>query len=250
MVKSMATCLGLLLLLRAAPLHAQDAAAFDRPGIGFASTTVPRGSLAWEQGLADVATNHDANGRQRQWVADTLLRYGLRDGLELQLGADSYAWQHVSDAGGHWRAQGMGNSRLGLKASLPGRTDAFSWAMLATASLPTGRAPIGGGTRGYDLGITAQWAMANDRSFALYADRSFGPEHGWMLSPSYNFNLSQHWASYLEAGIGSGSQQGRMLGSGLTWQPNPRFQLDVSALRGVRGAADWHAGLGVSLLIQ
>ena len=248
MVKSVATCIGLLLC--APPLYAQDAAAFDRPGIGFASTTVPRGSLAWEQGLADFSTNHDASGRQRQWVADTLLRVGLRDGLELQLGADSYAWQHVRDASGQWRAQGMGNSRVGLKAALPSRSDAFSWAVLATASLPTGRAPIGGGTRGYDLGITAQWAMANDRSFALYADRSFGPEHGWMLSPSYNFNLSQHWASYLEAGIGSGSQQGRMLGSGLTWQPNPRFQLDVSALRGVRGAADWQAGLGVSLLIQ
>ena len=248
MVKSVATCIGLLLC--APPLYAQDAAAFDRPGIGFASTTVPRGSLAWEQGLADFSTNHDASGRQRQWVADTLLRFGLRDGLELQLGADSYAWQHVRDASGQWRAQGMGNSRVGLKAALPSRSDAFSWAVLATASLPTGRAPIGGGTRSYDLGITAQWAMANDRSFALYADRSFGPEHGWMLSPSYNFNLSQHWASYLEAGIGSGSQQGRMLGSGLTWQPNPRFQLDVSALRGVRGAADWQAGLGVSLLIQ
>lgn len=249
-MKRASACVCLVALCCAPPLYAQDAVAFDRPGIGFASTTVPRGSVAWEQGLADVSTSHDASSRQQQWLADTLLRIGLRDGLELQLGADSYAWQHVRDASGQWHAQGMGNSSLGLKAALPSHVDTFSWAILAKASLPTGRAPIGGGTRGYDLGITAQWAMANDRSIALYADRSVGPERGWMLSPSYNFNLSEHWASYIEAGIGSGAQQGRMLGSGVTWQPNARLQVDLSALRGVHGAADWQAGLGVSLLMQ
>ena len=250
MVKRASACVWLLALYPASPLYAQDAVAFDRPGIGFASKTLSRGSVAWEQGLADFSTTHDASSRQQQWVADTLVRIGLRDGLELQLGADSYAWQHVRDASGKWHAQGMGNSSLGLKLALPSHADAFSWAMLASASLPTGRAPIGGGSRGYDLGITAQWAMANDRSFALYADRSVGPGRGWLFSPSYGFNLSEHWASYIEAGIGSGAQQGRMLGSGVTWQSSPRLQVDLSALRGVHGAPDWQAGLGVSLLIQ
>ncbi len=251
MVKCGAAWVLLLLALLVAPAgHAQDAAAaFDRPGMGFASSTLPRGGIAWEQGLPDVSFSHDGDTRSRQWLADSLLRLGLTDTLELQLGADSYGWLRTQDASGHWQAHGMGDSRIGLKTALPSRWDALSWALLATANLPTGRAPLGGGQRGYDLGITAQWALAHERSVAIFIDRSMGAARGWMIAPSVGYAINQDWGGYVEAGIGTGAQQGRQLGTGLTWQPSPRLQWDISVLRGVAGAPDWQAGLGVSWFV-
>lgn len=245
MVRRLAVC---LLALACAPaLRAQDAIAFDRPGIGFSTSTVPRGSVAWEQGLPDVAFSRDGDDRSRLLVAGTLLRLGLTDALELQVGADSHAWLHVNDASGIRDAQGTGNMSLALKQALPATRAEFSWALLASAGLPTGRAPIGGGERDYALGITAQWELEQERAVALYLDRGFGAERGWMLSPSYGFALGGDWSGYVEAGIGTGDRRGRLFGTGVTWQPSPRLQLDLSVLRGSGGAPDWQGGFGVSL---
>lgn len=245
MVKRLAGCL--LALAFTPALRAQEAVAFDRPGIGFSTATVPRGVVAWEQGLPDAAFSRDAGSRSRLLVADTLLRLGLTDALELQVGADSHAWLHLHDGDGIRDAHGAGNASIGLKRALPASSAGFSWALLASAGLPTGRAPIGGGERDYALGVTAQWELERERSVSLYLDRGFGGERGWMLSPSYGFALGGDWAGYVEAGIGTGDRKGRLLGTGMTWQPSPRLQFDLSVLRGSGGAPDWQGGFGVAL---
>jgi len=91
MVRRASACLMLACLALPAPaVRAQESVAFDRPGIGFSTTTLRPGQLAWEQGLPDVEYSHDAGGRSRLLMADTLLRLGLADGLELQVGTDGY----------------------------------------------------------------------------------------------------------------------------------------------------------------
>ena len=36
-----------------------DTPAFDRPGIAFSVTTLPAGTVSWEQGLPDLSRNRD-----------------------------------------------------------------------------------------------------------------------------------------------------------------------------------------------
>ena len=248
MVRRASACLMLACLALPAPaVRAQESVAFDRPGIGFSTTTLQPGRLAWEQGLPDVEYSHDAGGRSRLLMADTLLRLGLTDGLELQVGTDGYGWLSGRDAEGRWHAHGLGNASIGLKRVLPSRWAGVSWALRATANLPTGRGPLGGGDRQYELGLAAQWDLGRERTGALYLGRSAGAGRGWMLAPSYGFALPGDWSGYVEAGLGRGDQRGRQWGGGVTWQPVHRFQLDFSVLRGSHGAPDWQGGIGIAL---
>lgn len=234
-------------LLFSARLHAQEAIAFDRPGMGFSTSTLPRGGVAWEQGFPDLEISHDGNMQSRLLMADTLLRVGLTDTLELQVGTDGYGWLSADNGVHALHAQGMGNTNLGLKQALPAPRDEVSLALLAGVTLPTGHSPIGGGNRAYTLGISAEWDLGQDRSLGLYIDRGFAGDRGWLLAPSYGFALCEHWAGYVEAGVGTGDREGRMLGVGATWQPRPRVQFDLSVLHGQSGAPDWQGGLGVSV---
>lgn len=81
-----------------AAAQSDDAPAFDRPGIPFAAEALQPGAFAWEQGLPDASTDRSGGQRTTQYTADTLLRLGLFQDVELQLGSDSYNWQHGGGA--------------------------------------------------------------------------------------------------------------------------------------------------------
>ena len=70
---------------------------FDRPGAGMGTGITPVGHLAWEQGLPSVSYQQDnvagAKDKTLTLNADMLLRTGLADGLELQLGWQGPVWQ-------------------------------------------------------------------------------------------------------------------------------------------------------------
>ena len=54
----------------------------------------------------------------------------------------------------------------------------------------------------------------------------------------------------MEAGLGTGAQRSRALGTGITWRVAPAVQLDLSVLRGFADDEDdWTGGLGVSFVL-
>ncbi len=74
---------------------------------------------------------------------------------------------------------------------------------------------------------------------------------GWLFSLSFNIDLNERTAVYVEAGIGRGAQHMRALGTGITWVAHPRVQLDVSVLRGTDDETpDWQGGLGIAVLLN
>ncbi|MCF5933982.1 transporter, partial [Xanthomonas perforans] len=148
-----------------AAAQADDAPAFDRPGIPFAAEALQPGAFAWEQGLPDASTDRSDGQRTTQYTADTLLRLGLFQNVELQLGSDSYNWQH----GGGVRVRGGGDSSVGLKVALPSRSESFHWAALGTYSIPTGSPSFSDGYS-RELGVTASWDLAQQRAIALYVN--------------------------------------------------------------------------------
>ncbi len=239
---------GLAAMLAACVARAADGPSFDRPGIGFGTTTLPVGGFAWEQGLPDVELSDQNGVRTRRYVAATLLRLGLDERLELQLSIDAYQRLSIDGQGARVRAEGSGDAGIGLKWALPTAVDGFTWAVLASATLPSGEAPFSADDEHYDISLATQWDLGDEQAIALYLDRSFGEQHGWMFSPSYSFAVSETLGAYIEAGFGAGDDRSRAVGAGLTWQATPRLQLDVSALRGLnRESADWQGGFGISV---
>ncbi|WP_184620106.1 transporter [Xanthomonas sp. 3058] len=232
---------------RPAAAQSEDAPAFDRPGIPFAAETLQPGVFAWEQGLPDASTDRSNGQRITQYSADTVLRLGVSRNVELQVGSDSYNWQH----GGGRRVHGGGDSQVGVKVALPSRSDRFHWAALGTYSLPTGsRAFSDGYAR--EVGVTASWDLAQARALAVYVNYARDDTgHTWTFSPNYTFFSGEHFSSYVEAGVDTGSEHSRVAGAGGAWQLPHAMQLDVSLLRGLTSESpDWQGGIGLSIAFQ
>lgn len=247
MKASIPLCAVLALVGRQA--HADEAPEFDRPGISFATSTVGKGVFAWEQGLPDASRDRSDGLSTTTWVADTLLRVGLADTLELQLGANSWSGLRMRGPGVRVQQSGGGDGNVALKWAPKLADQQRSLAFKAGASLPWGRAPLGNAGRNYDLGMTMAWALSGDRNLAFYADRRWGDAGGgWLLSPSYGFALRPQLSAYVEAGYGTGAQYMRAAGGGVAWMVTPRVQLDASFLRGLDAdTVDWQGGVGVSM---
>ncbi|SBV35650.1 conserved exported hypothetical protein [uncultured Stenotrophomonas sp.] len=242
--------MGLLLAGAAcATAQAADAPEYDRPGIGFSTSTVGRGVVAWEQGLPDGSHDRSDGVTTTAWTADTLFRVGLGRTLELQLGADSWGGQRVRGGGVRESVQGGGDGGIALKWAPALATDGMTLAFKGGTTLGWGTAPLGGGETVRDIGATVAWALPAGASLALYVDRQWGGDgNGWLFSPSYGFALGGNLSAYVEAGYGSGSQHMRAAGAGVTWMASPRLQLDASFLRGLdAGTADWQGGVGLAL---
>lgn len=242
----------LLLAVFALPIgqaQAEDAPEFDRPGIGFSTSTVGKRVLVWEQGLPDASRDRRDGLTTTTWTADTLLRVGLADTLELQLGADSWSGLRQRGPGIRVQDSGGGDGSAALKWAPALANEQLSVAFKAGASLPWGRAPLGDAGHDYDLGMTVAWALPRERSLAFYIDRQSGDGgNGWLFSPSYGFALRPQLSAYVEAGYGTGAQYMRAAGAGVTWMVGPRVQLDASFLRGLDAdTTDWQGGVGVSM---
>lgn len=229
-------------------VYAGDAPEFDRPGIGFASSVLAPGTQAWEQGLPDIEFSNQDGVRSRQYSFDATLRIGLGNDWELQLGSDGYQVLRTTTAGQRTRAEGFGDSNIAFKRVLPTHSQSFAWAVLGSATFPTGQKTFGGDGNQYDLALQTQWDIADDRSFGLYLDRGVGRDTTWSVSPSFAFALTKTVGAYLEVGFSQGDGAQRTLGAGATWLIASRLQLDVSATRGLnRNSPDWQGGFGTSL---
>lgn len=238
--KSLLALMGLLLLV--AQARADDAVAFDRPGIAFGTDVLNHGQVAWEQGLPDFSSDDAQGANTRQYALNSRLRLGLGANLELQLAADSYVWQR-----GAAHAHGGGDSQVALKWALPSRNDDFAWALLGTYTAGTGRAALSDGAS-RDLGMSLSWSLPQQRELGLYLDYGRGAEgNAWTVSPNFTLHDDGRWMTYVEGAVSGGAAHERQFGGGIAWHLRPNLQLDASVLRGLDSrSTDWQAGLGLS----
>lgn len=240
------------LLAVAMPAFA-DPPSFDRPGAGFATSVLPAGTLALEQGLPTYERQREDGYVDRTYTADSLIRIGLGGPVEFQVGGS--AWNRLEERGMGSRrhAVGHGDTSVGVKFA-PGGTDdsgSFSWAALGQVSFANGNEDFGNGARQYSLGATAQWKPDDDHQNTLYAnvDRLKG-RNSWTLAPTFGRKLGENWLAYLEADAIHDAEDGNALqaGGGVAYTIGDHLQLDAYALHriGSRGPSVV-AGLGVSV---
>lgn len=245
---ALSSVIGLICFAMPAGASEAEAPLFDRPGTGFSASTVGRGVLFWEQGLPDAWTHRSAGIRTTYRATPMLLRFGIGDTLELQLGGNGHVQMRIDGGGRRIRHTGGSDGLAAIKWAPRPICEEFAWAMMLTTTLPWGRAPLGGG-RAHEIGTTLEWSLPRNLGLALHVSRRWGfGGGGWTLSPSLGLPLRGRWQGFVELAYGSGAAHARQAGGGLIWMASRAIQLDISLLRGLDARSpDWQGGFGISI---
>lgn len=236
-------CLPLLAALLLPAFAHADPPDFDRPGAGFATSVLPVGGVALEQGLP---TWQREDG-QATYTADSIVRVGLGGPAELQLGGSLF--NHLYGQGEH--RTGRGDSSLGLKLAPADDGGPFSYAVLGQLTFADGKRDIGNGAKEYTLGSTLGWKLDGDRQVSVFVnlDKLRGA-NTWTVAPVYTVPLSDHLSAYVETDLIHDGEDGNegLAGGGLAMTIGDHVQADTYVLHrvGPRGT-EWQAGLGLSV---
>ena len=241
-------------LLAAAGNALADTPAFDRPGIAFSTSTIPRGSFAIELGLPDFQHASEAGSSSTLYSLDTNIRAGLGENIELQLATPIFNYLKTKNAGVSDSATGLGDSSLSLKAALPSASQNFSWAGLAGVTFASGEDPFTAGKPQYRLATAMSLKLNDTYSTGFYINLNhFDGKTAYTLSPNFNFALSDSLGAYVEAGYSHVAQSPNtaVAGGGLAWMVTPTVQLDFSIDFGLtRHSPDFLGGFGVSFFVK
>ena len=245
----------LTLLLGAGVSQAQELRPFcaDRPGLGTPACTIDKGRVAIELGALDWSLERDSAKRTDSVVAgDLLLRYGLGDTLEAQIGWTAFGHVRVRDrlTGAVARSSGSGDVTLALRQNLANPDGSgFSAAFMPYATLPTGGGTIGAGDwsagivvpLSYELSDRIGISASPQVEAAVDSDRN-----GRHLAYGSVIGLSAALGEKLGAALElqatrDGDPSGHsteLLGSlSFAFQPRDGFQLDVGAVAGLNSAS-------------
>jgi hypothetical protein len=222
----------------------------DRPGLGTPACTLDAGHVQVEIGLADWALDRQSGTRTDTWVAgDTLVRFGIADHAELQVGWTAFGWTRERTGGGVSHASGTGDLTVALRRNLlhPDGSGA-TVAIMPYATLPTGGGAIGAGDWsagvklpfGFDLSQAVSLEFAPRVEAAVDDDRhgrhlAFGSVAGVAVDFSPVWNMTAE----LEADRDddpSGHQTETLAGLSFGWTPGRNFQFDAGAIVGLNRA--------------
>ena len=231
-----------------------DTPAFDRPGIAFSTSTIPRGGLAIELGVPDVLHESGAGTNSTLYRLDTNIRAGLAQNVDLELATPIFNYQQTKATGASNSTSGLGDSSLSLKAVLPSTNEKFSWAGLAGVTLATGAKSFTEAEPLYTLATSMSLNLDSTYSAGFYINVNyFDGRTGGTLSPNLNVTLGESLSVYVQAGYTHFPQSPdtTIAGTGLAWMATPTVQLDLSVDVGLtRNSPDFQGGIGVSFYIK
>jgi len=166
------------------------------------------------------------NGRTTHELGQLLLRYGLRDFLELRGGIGSYVFSEGSD--------GYNGTNVGAKVRL-WRSSLARLSGVASTSLPTGTGPFDSGDDRVrqDLRLAFDGALGANLSLSINGGLRFfytdTAETEWVFIPTLSTSLNERTGFYVGyAGFYRETTDGNWVQAGLTYLTNPNTQLDVN----------------------
>lgn len=235
----------------------------DRPGLGTPSCTIDPGHVSVELGLADWSLDRSAAERVDTLIAgDLLLRYGIADHAEIQLGWTSFGREIDRDrlTGTRSRQSAVGDVTLALRRNIANPDGSgLSVALMPFATLPVGRQPIGAGDWGAGFRVPVSYEIDDRFSIELVPEADAAVD-----SDGKGRHLAYGGVAGLEAKMGkvltataeyqlmrdrdpSGHESQQLAGLSLAWQPRDNLQFDVGANGGLNHhAPDVELYVGVS----
>lgn len=230
---------------------------FDRPGNGFSTTVVPVGRVAWEQSLPNVTYREfkDASGLKGNELglqADVLLRTGVTQDLELQLGWAGPSWKKTRLQGQHHEEDGLGDVSIGVKKLIDLNDEKMSLAMLAQAQIATGNDGFTDQDDIYTFATAVNY-LFNDQITTNLTMKYEVQNSDWAVTaiPTLGYTITGNWSGYSQLIYrkAEGQDNEYSLASGVIYALNERFQLDVDIGFDLNGSdKSYKSGLGFSYL--
>lgn len=229
---------------------------FDPPGSGIGTGITPVGHLAWEQGLPSVSyqegTVDGVKDKTLTLNGDMLLRTGLADGLELQLGWQGPVWQQYKHAGTNKETNGLGDVSIGLKKAINLKDDRLIMALLAEAIIATGNDEFTNQDDIYSLTSAVAYKFS-DLVGTSITMRYEAQNSDWAVTaiPTIDYKIAGKLSGFSEFVYRKAESQDYEygLGTGLVYSLNDRAQLDASIGVDLNGdQKSYNGGLGLSVL--
>lgn len=142
----------------------------DRPGLGTPACTIDPGHVMIEAGALDWTLERDADTRTDTIEAgDLLIRAGVSDTLEAQIGWTAFGHVRQRDASGATATmRGVGDVRVALRQNLAHPDGSgFAAAVMPFVTLPVGGAEIGAGDWGAGLIVPLQYDLGGGLGIAV-----------------------------------------------------------------------------------
>ncbi|KMS56246.1 hypothetical protein V474_14925 [Novosphingobium barchaimii LL02] len=233
----------------------------DRPGIGTPACTVSPGQVYVEAGIGDWTLERSAGEREDTFLAgDFLVRYGVADHSEVQIGWTALGFSRTRAAGSIEHNSGTGDVTLALRRNLVHPDGSgFSVAVMPFVTLPVGREPIGAGDwsagallpLSYELSDKINIAATTEVDAAVDEDGSgrhlaFSEVVGASLQVAETLTATAEYQVMADHDP-QGHQVQHVSGLSLAWQPGENLQFDVGANAGLdHDAPDLEVYFGVS----
>ncbi len=252
------------LLIAATPALAADRDYCPtRPGLGTTPCTIAPGRLSIETALADWTLDDRPDQRtDTVLIGDTVVRLGLTDSIEAQLGWTPYGHVRTRDkASGAVDSTGrVGDATVGMKANLLHPDgQGLSIAVQPFATLPVGRLPVGAGDWGagvvvpvtYDLSETLNLASTSEADAAVNEDGN-GRHFAYSETVGLGIKLDKTLTGTIEAKIlrdedPAGKTTQALASASLAWLVKDDLQLDIGSVAGLdHDAPDVELYMGVS----
>lgn len=219
----------------------------DRPGLGTPACTLDDGQVAIELGAVSWTLDRSAGGRSDTIATgDLLLRYGIKQNLEVQLGWDGFATTRVRSGGRVEKASGTGDVLLAVRHNLQNPDGSgFSLAVMPYATLPVGSSATGAGDWGAGLllpasqDLPAGFGIGLTGSVEAAVDEDRGGRHlAYGAIVGIDVPLSETVGATAEFPARcdddpSGASAGLMAGVSAGWAPVLSLQPDVGTTFGL-----------------
>ena len=225
----------------------------DRPDFTDGPETVAAGRFQVEAGYTFSRKGDD----KENTLGELLLRVGLSQRIELQLGLNSYVWRDSPDG----VSQGFDDMSLGVKIKLVEGAESFELTqptigVIVRTTLPTGSDDIGEDKPQPEIILALGWDLSERLSLEANLKYAYRSEEGERFnqfagSLVLNYALTEKLGVFLEYfGLVPESNSGpnaSFLHGGLTYLVNDDLQFDIHAGFGINQTdPNYFAGVGVS----
>ena len=225
----------------------------DRPGLDTPACTVDPGHLVAEMGAIDWSLDRSPGQRSDSFTfGDMLLRYGVADHAEVQLGwtALGTVRTHDSTTGAVAHSSGTGDITLAVRRNLSHPDGSgFAAAVMPYATLPVGGATIGAGDWGAGLIVPLSYSLTDKLGLSLTPEIDAAVDqdrHGRHLAYGSAIGLTAAVTQSVSSALELQAVRDRdpadhatqaLASLSVAWQPKSNLQLDMGAVAGLNHAS-------------